>query len=774
MAFAFGTKAETLERLRLHARRPQFCEQTFFSVSEWQDRRDALIERTVTAFDSDHLVVRSSTLVEDGANGSMAGAFLSLVGVPRETAALADAVDRVISSYGRDEPGDQVLVQPRIESVAISGVVLTRDLESGGPYYVINYDDFSGRTDSVTGGAESKTILVHRDRPAALHSARMRALIEAVAEIETITGSDRLDIEFCITRDDAVFVLQVRALAASRNWRAVPDRAVDAVVDELRVRVTAIVGRCPGVAGSTTLFGQMPDWNPAEMIGAMPRPLAYSLYRRLITDRAWAVARERMGYRDMSAHRLMVRFASQPYIDVRLSLNSFLPAELDDTIAETLVEAQLARLAERRELHDRIEFAIAVPSLDFAFEARRHELVEAGLGPDAIETFHESLRRLTAGIVEGGLGEMARLEATVSSMAVPDVEAGARAGVKALADLLERTFETGTIPFAMLARHAFIGTAFLRSLTTIGVLQKDEVDRFIASIQTVAAEFVQDLHALHTDRLPRHLFLARYGHLRPGTYDITSPRYDQAPDLYLGGRAHAPASPPAFACTARQRREITRALARLGIRLEVDPFLAYISESIRLRELAKFRFTRAVSGALEILADWGATRGLDRDAMSYLSLDDVLGGQQGGLADIVDARRAAHQIDRLVRLPHLIAGTDDVDVIRLPLNEPTYITQASVTAPLARLAANEPPRSIDGEIVFTESADPGFDWIFSHSLAGLITKFGGANSHMAIRCAEFGVPAAIGCGERLFGNLAQGRLVALDCAAQSVRVVAGS
>ena len=25
-----------------------------------------------------------------------------------------------------------------------------------------------------------------------------------------------------------------------------------------------------------------------------------------------------------------------------------------------------------------------------------------------------------------------------------------------------------------------------------------------------------------------------------------------------------------------------------------------------------------------------------------------------------------------------------------------------------------------------------FDWIFSHNIGGLITKFGGANSHMAI------------------------------------------
>ena len=57
---------------------------------------------------------------------------------------------------------------------------------------------------------------------------------------------------------------------------------------------------------------------------------------------------------------------------------------------------------------------------------------------------------------------------------------------------------------------------------------------------------------------------------------------------------------------------------------------------------------------------------------------------------------------------------------------------------------------MSGSIVFIPNADPGFDWIFSKKPSGLITKYGGIASHMAIRCAELGLPAAIGCGEILF------------------------
>ena len=76
------------------------------------------------------------------------------------------------------------------------------------------------------------------------------------------------------------------------------------------------------------------------------------------------------------------------------------------------------------------------------------------------------------------------------------------------------------------------------------------------------------------------------------------------------------------------------------------------------------------------------------------------------------------------------------------------------------------PLDLSKKIILIENADPGFDWIFSHKIKGLITKYGGANSHMAIRCAEFGLPAAIGCGERTFETLKQAAIMELDCAAR--------
>ena len=48
--------------------------------------------------------------------------------------------------------------------------------------------------------------------------------------------------------------------------------------------------------GKYPVFGLMPDWNPAEIIGNQPSELTYSLYSKLVTKNSWSKARSEMGY----------------------------------------------------------------------------------------------------------------------------------------------------------------------------------------------------------------------------------------------------------------------------------------------------------------------------------------------------------------------------------------------------------------------------------------------------------------------------------------------
>ena len=75
---------------------------------------------------------------------------------------------------------------------------------------------------------------------------------------------------------------------------------------------------------------------------------------------------------------------------------------------------------------------------------------------------------------------------------------------------------------------------------------------------------------------------------------------------------------------------------------------------------------------------------------------------------------------------------------------------------------------MSGKIVAIENADPGYDYIFNKKIDGLITKYGGINSHMAVRCAELSIPAAIGVGEILYEKIINKKFITLDCESKKI------
>ena len=78
------------------------------------------------------------------------------------------------------------------------------------------------------------------------------------------------------------------------------------------------------------------------------------------------------------------------------------------------------------------------------------------------------------------------------------------------------------------------------------------------------------------------------------------------------------------------------------------------------------------------------------------------------------------------------------------------------------LKSSKDLKKIQNKLVCIERADPGFDFIFSKKILGLITCYGGPNSHMSIRCNELGVPAVIGCGQSNFDEIINSRIVEIN------------
>ena len=136
----------------------------------------------------------------------------------------------------------------------------------------------------------------------------------------------------------------------------------------------------------------------------------------------------------------------------------------------------------------------------------------------------------------------------------------------------------------------------------------------------------------------------------------------------------------------------------------------------------------------------------------------------------VDQARLDYAYARVLKLSYLIRGIKDLHVVPIHRSEPNFITNKRIEKPCKFLQASALNYgNINDYLICIDNADPGFDWIFTKGIAGLVTKYGGANSHMAIRCAELQLPAAIGCGEELFERIKDCRKLELDCAAKVIR-----
>lgn len=782
----FRGKAQTLDNLAPLVRDAVFLPRDRVTLAEWQSARETVLERVAQAFSPAKLVVRSSVVGEDGLHKSFAGQYLSLLDVPSDRSErLAAAIDEVVDSYRTQSRSllgdDEVLIQPQVTDVLSSGVLLTRDTRAGGPYFLLNEDRATGRSDSVTAG-DTNAITQRYIAWSAAESPRLddetRRLLGIARQLMRLSCLDALDLEYIIDRQGRIYILQVRPLAAARDKAESADADVLDMLEGATAFVDAQMRPQAGMLGASTVFGVMPDWNPAEMIGLSPRPLALSLYQKLVGESAWAEARASLGYRDVCPDPLIISLGGRPFVDLRASLNSLVPATLDNAFGESWVNHCLEMVRADPTLHDKIEFDVAITCLAPDWPLVRGRLLQAGLDPDI---FRAPLRELTQSMlaqeresIDTQYERLSRMS-TRRELLLADSDLGVTSLSRQLAYLVQDCQASGLLSFAILARYAFVSMNFLRGFLHAGIIDQARYDAYLRALPTVASEISHDLHA----DLPLIELVARYGHLRPNSYEITAPNYASDPERYL--RQHAASAElerltkPADILLA-QRDAIAVCCRDLGLEVSPEALVDFMSRSIVARERGKFEFMKNVNAILETAAHLGERLGLSRDQVSFLSIGDLMALRTQSIVAADQAqlgRRAAYnekrwRVTRAMHLPDVLVHAGDVSAFALESWRANFITHKKVTGPLVWVDET-PDADLTGAIVAIRAADPGYDWIFAHPIAGLITEFGGVASHMSIRAAEFGLPAAIGCGSVVFDSLQGARRVELDALSEKIR-----
>ncbi len=730
-------------------------------------------------FGSGKIVVRSSSSNEDLAESSNAGHYESVLDVDVENEAeIADALKAVYKSYKADitdTSTEQILLQRQMENVSISGVVFSRDIKLGRPYYTISYADKS--TDAVTSGGASKTVYIARNADVgAIKNKSFANLICAVKELETIFKNTPLDVEFGIDDKCDITIFQVRPFAACPEFE--PDETSFANGKETALGAYRAIQA--NLRDKNTILSDMAFWNPSEIIGDNPHPLDFSLYREIITKSAYNQGLYFLGYKGVDGE-LMYLLGNKPYVSLHQSFLCLMPEDIDGMLESKLLTYYKEKLLRDTSAHDKIEFEVVFSSYDFTTEDELAKLKAEGFKREEILELRNALFNLTNKMIcsfkENRMKDVKALnglkvhrENIKNNLRISTWDTNAL--IQYVKELLESIKQYGTPKFARQARLAFIAKSLLTSLVAKGYMEQAELDDFMTSIYTVAAEYDSDFYDLAKGRITRADFDEKYGHLRAGTYDITCETYAER-DFGINGDVTAKVKLPKKRTTRNylNMEKLQVALTDIGFDISLPDFVDFLIDSMEGREYFKFEFTKSLSLAMDILILIGQNLEIPKENMAYLTIDDIiamLGNPEDTIQKLllerISANKKIYNQNSELILPAVIYSETQFDVVEIEGARPNFITNKIVNGDVAFLEVGKAAPDITDKIVVIEKADPGYDWIFAKGIKGFITKYGGVASHMAIRCAEFDIPAAIGCGDVIFDFVKSQKAVTLDAA----------
>jgi phosphohistidine swiveling domain-containing protein len=781
--FKFQTKSETLKFLKKRVKKSKIENIFDFTVKNWNQDKMKILQKIPVKFNS-KIIVRSSAEGEDSIEKSEAGSYESILNVNSNSKKdVQKAISMVIQSYklqGNRNLQNQVLVQNQTTDVVTSGVVLTRESKRGLSYFIINFED-SDATDGVTKGKSNNTIKIFR-KISILHiPEKWKNLVLAIREIEKIISIDYLDIEFGINKKNEVIIFQVRPITSIRNKLENQNEGItQKIINDVKKKFMS-KQQSKNILGKKTFFSDMADWNPAEIIGNNPNSLDYSIYNYLIMRDSWKKGRHVIGYQKIKQKNLMIKFGNKPYVDIRKSFNSLIPENLENK--KKLLNYYFDKFEKNPHLHDKVEFEILFTCYDFLIESRLKELLDYGFTKNDIKKLKESLLEFTNKIIDDYSNVLNQSNNSLIIMTknrekiLKKIKYESNYGkiLNATQMLLDDCKNHGAIPFSTMARIAFISSILLKSFVKHNSIDSNWADTLMNSINTPLSRFREDYKKITKKKISKNDFLKEYGHLRPGTYDITARRYDDTNQFLSDVKFIETDNPQTEIFT---NIKLDKIFQEHGLRIDQKDFITFIKNSLKQREELKFEFTRNLSEALELIAIAGKKLGFSRDELKDLEISDILSYKKFKKNDFklflkkkIIQQRKKKLINENLILPPIIFSKKDFEVIKSHIVKPNFITQKSVTNEIVYLDDLTSIPDLNHKIILIENADPGYDWIFTKNPAGLITKYGGIASHMAIRCAEISLPAAIGCGDIIFEKLTSSSKVILDCENNQITIL---
>ena len=517
--YLFKSKAENLKQLENNLKYAKILPLVLIAKSLWINNKGEVLRNIQESFKNKTLIIRSSAKNEDSLIRSNAGRYLTVLNVPNSFSEVTDAVDKVFSSYDSADMDEVVFVQQYIESLSFVGVAFTRTIESGAPYRQIEISN-SPDSNLITAGLSGRREVWKIYRKASYFDLEelpnhLIQINKMLIEIEILFGYHSLDVEFGIDLNGDLLVFQARPLIIS-------DENLDSSFDDVinnSVRTTQKFLKF-GITSDEnipceTVYSNMADWNPAEIIGRNPAKLALDLYSHCITDRTWAIQRSNNGYKKIQNPKLLKVFSGKAYVDVGKTIKSFIPSatSLDDT--NIVITGAINKLKLAPESHDKIEFEIVPTCSDFSVRNWHHkyEYLQE-FQKENFENYKNSLLSITNKSLKYFTEKEFNLESFYhypNDLNREKSHHGSNSLDGFLKPILLTTKDRTSLEFAHLARLGFMAISLLRTAVENEILNQNRVNDFLNTIPSVSSRMLDDAFAVKMGKLSYVKFSSIYG-----------------------------------------------------------------------------------------------------------------------------------------------------------------------------------------------------------------------------------------------------------------------
>ena len=766
----FSTKSRTLLSLKIKS--AQIPKSFVFTIKQFEIDKEKIIKEIKKKFNK-KIIIRSSTVHEDGKSKSFAGFFESVLNLNSQNYEdVSSGIKKVKLSYKKYHSNkNEILIQDMIENVNISGVITTCDLKNYSPYYIINFDKGNDTTAVTSGKKNSENFIFFRKSKSKPKKKIFSRLILLAKELEKKFDNEFLDIEFAVKKNK-IYLFQVRPIINKSNLKH-DDGLYAIALKKLEKKIKKLQDENINLLGKISYFGVMPDWNPAEMIGTKPKPLSLSLYKELITDHVWALNRKNLGFRDMTSNHLMTSFFGTPFVDVRVDFNSWIPNLLDNNLANKLTNYYLDQFKKNTTAHDKVEFEILLTCYTPSSEKKLLKLKKFGFSNDELLKISKSLKFINKQALKQFPIYLKNINAL--KLKQEKLVKSKMYEIDKINWLIEDCKRYGTYSFAGLARCGFIAIELLNSFVDMEIIDEGQKSIFLKNINTITTEMLID-----KNKLSKNNFIKKFGHLRPDTYEITSKNYEDGYELYFKNnkKINKKIDKKKFIFNKLQIKKINKFLFKNDLNINFSDFIFFIKESIKNREYAKYIFTKSIDLVFRELKKIARRTKININEISYIDIKYILNlyynlnnqNISDKIKQISNENKKLYKFNLKIMLPEILSSYQDIYSYSENINKVNFVGNKTVILNTV-FYKKEIKTKLKNKIVCIESADPGYDFIFNENIGGLITKFGGANSHMAIRCAELGLPAAIGVGSLLFKNITDAKIISLNPSSNKIDII---